>query len=164
MFEENPNRRDTYKKMPIYKKALEIVELSVKISEFMSDEIKEKKLSGSELGLAKFHAEEMVNNAYIIPPKIAGAVESELYDIKMENAAIIRKAARELYVGCNGFLFLELNGLEYLDILRDEIELFRIEFAEWVKTFDPWDYIIDRWGLFNPPGVEYDDHDPDDDL
>ncbi len=53
---------------------------------------------------------------------------------------------------------------EYLDLLRKEVEEFRILFAEWVKTFDPWDYIIDRWGLFNPPGVNYDDHDPEDDI
>ena len=53
---------------------------------------------------------------------------------------------------------------EYLDLLRNEIENFRVLFAEWVKTFDQWDYIIDRWGLFNPPGVNYDDKDPDDDI
>ena len=35
---------------------------------------------------------------------------------------------------------------------------------EWVKTFDEWNYIIDRWGLFNPPGVNYDDFDIDDEL
>lgn len=163
MSEENQNRKDAYKKLPVYQKALEILELSIKISEFMNDEINDK-VSGTELQMAKFHADEMVNNALIIPAKIAGAVGSDLYDIKMENATIIRKAARDLFVGCNGFTLFELNGLEYLEVLREEIEAFRIEFAEWVKTFDQWDYIIDRWGLFNPPGVEYDDHDPDDDL
>jgi len=163
MFEESPNNRYAYEKLPVYKKALDILELSIKISEFMNDEINDK-VSGPELELAKFHADEMLSNAHIIPPKIAGAVGGDLYDIKMENAAIIRKAAKDLYVGCNGFAHFDINGLEYLDVLREEIEAFRIEFAEWVKTFDPWDYIIDRWGLFNPPGVEYDDHDPDDDL
>jgi hypothetical protein len=32
------------------------------------------------------------------------------------------------------------------------------------KGFDKWDYIIDRWGLFNPPGVGPFDKDPDDDI
>ena len=82
----------------------------------------------------------------------------------MENAAIIRKAAREISTNCSGLKMFEIKGLDYLDLLREEIESFRIEFAEWVKTFDPWNYHIDRWGLFNPPGVNYDDHDPDDDL
>ena len=53
---------------------------------------------------------------------------------------------------------------EYLDLLRNEVEEFRVLFAEWVKTFDQWNYIIDRWGLFNPPGINYDDYDPDDDI
>jgi hypothetical protein len=44
------------------------------------------------------------------------------------------------------------------------MEEFRILFAEWVATFDNENYSIDRWGLFNPPGVNYDDHDPDDDI
>ena len=53
---------------------------------------------------------------------------------------------------------------DYLQLLHNEIEAFRILFAEWVKTFDEWNYVIDRWGLFNPPGINYDDHNPDEDL
>jgi hypothetical protein len=82
----------------------------------------------------------------------------------MENATLIRKAARELIVDA---LDLEKHGnqdTEYLDLLRKELDEFRILFAEWVKTFDCWSYSIDRWGLFNPPGIQYDDNDPDDDL
>ncbi|WP_262891436.1 hypothetical protein [Salinimicrobium marinum] len=33
-----------------------------------------------------------------------------------------------------------------------------------MKTFDQWDYILDRWGLFNPLGINIEDPDPDDDL
>ena len=33
-----------------------------------------------------------------------------------------------------------------------------------VLKFDQWNYIIDRWGLFNPPGVGARDKDPDDDI
>lgn len=45
-----------------------------------------------------------------------------------------------------------------------ELDTFRVLFAEWVNTFDCWNYHIDRWGLFNPPGINYDDIDPDEDL
>lgn len=104
-------------------------------------------------------------NASIIPAKIAGASpEDMLYDIRMESATIIRKAAMELITDARG---LEMHGYpdtEYLDVLRNEIEEFRVLFAEWVKTFDCWNYSIDRWGLFNPLGVHYDDEDPDDDT
>ena len=48
--------------------------------------------------------------------------------------------------------------------IRDLIEEYRLLFIEWVAGFDKWDYIIDRWGLFNPPGVGPFDKDPDDDI
>jgi hypothetical protein len=107
----------------------------------------------------------MVENSIIIPAKIAGASdENTPYDLKMENATLIRKAAKELLTDATSIESFGFKDIEYLDILRKEIEDFRILFAEWVKTFDPWHYIIDRWGLFNPPGINFDDHDPDDDL
>ena len=109
-------------------------------------------------------AKNMYADALQIPAKIAGAAGIDLYDLKMENAAIIRKCARDIYVGCNGFVIWDFKETEYLDLLREQIEEFRVLFADWVKTFDQWDYIIDRWGLINPPGVNYDDKDPDDDL
>ncbi len=107
----------------------------------------------------------MRENSLIIPAKIAGASgEQALYDLKMENAAIIRKAARELITDAHGIEMHGYKDTEYLDLLRTEVEAFRILFAEWVKTFDMWNYVIDRWGVFNPPGINYDDKDPDDDI
>jgi len=106
----------------------------------------------------------LCENASIIPAKIAGAEAVDIYDLKMENAAIIRKAARELITDTRGIEMHGFKDIEYLDLLRNEVEEFRVLFAEWVKTFNCWDYIIDRWGLFNPPGINYDDKDPDDDI
>lgn len=149
-------KRDDLKKMPIYIKAMEILKIVDRITKLVPEE--------NEI---LFEVSRNMNaDALQLAPKIAGAEGVDLYDIKMENAAIIRKCAREIYVQCNSFLIYgdDFKEVEYLDILRSEIEEFRVLFAEWVKTFDEWDYIIDRWGLFNPPGVNYDDPDPDDDL
>jgi hypothetical protein len=82
----------------------------------------------------------------------------------MEIAAIIRKAARELSTYCTGLAMCGYKNTDYLQLLRDEIEEFRVLFAEWVKTFDQWNYLIDSWGLFNPPRIDYDTHDSDDDI
>jgi hypothetical protein len=82
----------------------------------------------------------------------------------MENATLIRKGARELITDARILQEFGFRDIDYLDVLRTEIEAFRILFAEWVKTFDPWDYMKDSWGLFNPPGINYDDKDPDDDI
>jgi hypothetical protein len=115
--------------------------------------------------MIKHNLEYLKQNAMIIPAKIAGASsEDMLFDIRMENAAIIRKAARELITDVRNLQIHGFKDVEYLDLLREEVESFRILFAEWVKTFDCWNYIIDRWGLFNPPGVNYDDLDLDDDI
>ncbi|PNQ73374.1 hypothetical protein C1T31_07610 [Hanstruepera neustonica] len=107
----------------------------------------------------------LVDNSLIIPANIAEVWDEETpYDLKMENATSIRMAAREIL---SSLMILEDFGfkdIEYLNVLREEMEEFRVLFAEWVKTFDPWNYIIDRWGLFNPPGVNYDDPNPDDDI
>jgi hypothetical protein len=40
----------------------------------------------------------MMKDAMTIPAKITGVEAADLYDLRMENAVIIRKAARELYV------------------------------------------------------------------
>jgi hypothetical protein len=162
MFEEEPEE-ENHRKLPVYQKALEIVNLANKIADFVNDSI-EKKLEDIELEMAKGYVNDIVANSYLIPAKIAGAEGGDLYDLRMENAAIIRKAAREISTNCSGLKMFDIEGFDYLNLLREEIELFRVEFAEWVKTFDQWNYIIDRWGLFNPPGINYDDHDPDDDI
>ena len=43
--------------------------------------------------------------------------------------------------------------VEYYKMVRQQIEEFRLLFIDWVAGFDPWNYIVDDWGLFNPPGV-----------
>ena len=61
----------------------------------------------------------MYDDALQLAPKIAGAEGGDLYDIKMENAAVIRKCARQIYVGCNGFTSMEgFKEVEYLEMLR----------------------------------------------
>lgn len=167
MFEDEDNdgykSHNEIKKMPIYKKAKEISELvrqlvkSVEKTDIdFEHEIEAKMLQN--------YLQYMMENAMIISVKISGAEAIDIYDLKMENAAIIRKAAHELLTDARGIQMHGYKDIEYLDLLRTEIEEFRILFAEWVKTFDCWNYIIDRWGLFNPPGINYDDKDPDDDI
>ncbi|WOD44342.1 hypothetical protein [Hwangdonia lutea] len=155
---------EKWEKLPVFKKAMEIQKLVDHIVECVeqSDIEFENEI---ESEMIKNNLRYLSENAMIIPAKIAGAAsEDMLYDIRMENAAIIRKSARELITDARGIQMHGFKDIEYLDLLRNEVEAFRVLFAEWVKTFDCWNYIIDRWGLFNPPGINYDDKDPDDDL
>ncbi|RPD93443.1 hypothetical protein EGM88_13145 [Aureibaculum marinum] len=166
MFDEND---DDYKspeeiaQMPIYKKAWEIMLLGRKIGSLVSKDDFETS-DEAEGEMLENYANYIIENALIIPAKIAGAEGADLYDIRMENAAIIRKSAREILTSCSGMLLCGYQNDDYIQLLRNEIEEFRVIFAEWVKTFDQENYMIDRWGLFNPPGVNYDDYDPDEDM
>ena len=99
-----------------------------------------------------------------INAKIAGASGDTLYAIKMQNAALIRQAAMDLYVSKHGFAEEKYTNLHYFDLLRSTLDEFKEIFIDWVDSFDQWNYIKDDWGLFNPPGVHARDKDPDDDL
>lgn len=148
--------RDNLNKLPIYKKAQEIFKLTDALV---------KTLPTDDEFLRETTIRFILEDAMIIPAKISGAEAVELYDLKMENAAIIRKAARELYVRVGSLRFEEnVENKDYIELLRNEIEAFRLLFIDWVAGFDQWNYIIDRWGLFNPPGVSAYDKDPDDDI
>ncbi len=148
-----------YKQLPIFIKAKEITKLCFAISDLISEDYATKITDGIKRDMVIFTANEIRKNGLLIPAKIVGAEAVRFYDIKMENATLIRKSAREIKISCNGFMFSEFSGMDYLNVLRTEIDEFRILFAEWVKTFDTAEYLIDDWGLFNEEGVEYDDPD-----
>lgn len=150
---ENSNDR---RQSPLYKKSEQIFKLTHALIEIIPQDNEFLQETCSKF---------MMEDAMMIAAKISGAEAVDLYDIKMENAAIIRKCARELYVRAGSLRFEEdIKDKEYIELLRNEIEEFRLLFIDWVASFDQWNYIIDRWGLFNPPGVSAHDKDPDDDI
>lgn len=152
---ENDKHIKKYEDLPLYKKAEEIFDVVRQIADLIPDD--------EESPLAHIKAQ-MLGDAMMIQAKIAGAEGAEIYDLRMENAAIIRKAARDLMLTNHSLEMFGFKEVEYFNIVRELIEEFRLLFIDWVAGFDPWNYIIDRWGLFNPPGVSAHDKDPDDDI
>jgi hypothetical protein len=154
------NHNSTEQGKKVYEQAKEIYEVAVRLADYIKDEA-EQHLSGYELEHANLTTGFILEDAVLIPGKIMGAESVALYDLKMENAALIRASARDISARCSALKMMNFGSHDYLDLLRREVETFRILFAEWVKTFDPSKYIIDRWGLFNPPGINYDDPEND---
>lgn len=140
--------KNKIREMPIYIKAFEIFKL---IHSFDSV------LAEIDDDLIQSQRSFLIENGSLIPAKIAGAEGSDLYDIRMENAAIIRKAAREIFVTVGSFRYLGLKEEDYTNLIREKIDEFKILFREWVEGFDPSNYIYDDWGLFNPPGAQPDE-------
>jgi hypothetical protein len=150
------SKRNELQKFPLYQKAEQIFKITQGLVKVIPDD--------NEF-LQETTVRFMMENAMIIPAKIAGAQAVDLYDLKMENATIIRKAARELYVQAGSLRFEEeILDKDYILLLRKEIDEFRLLFIDWVAGFDIWNYIKDDWGLFNPPGVNAHDKDPDEDI
>ncbi len=135
-------------------KGYEIVDVVHKIGELIPEDSEE----------LQFLKAQMLGDAMTLVAKVSGAEGADLYDIRMENAAIIRKAARDLMLSNHSLDMYGFQYVEYFDIVRELIEEYRLIFIRWVESFDKWNYIIDRWGLFNPPGVSPFDKDPDDDI
>jgi hypothetical protein len=126
--------------LPIYKKALEILDLTEQIVDTFNEEDR-----------ARIHRQNMLEDAMIIPAKIAGAEAMDDYILKMENATIIKIHARSLLTQTSSAKYLHLQDERYLKLLRDEIEAFRILFKQWVTTFENGTTKEgDGWGLFVP--------------
>jgi len=149
-FDERVNVRD----LPLYKKGEEIWEVVRLLAELMLDD-NEYLQSMKDI---------MLEDARLLTVKIARAEAVELYDLKMEAATFIRKAANDLKVMNHSLEVFGFEHTEYFQIIRNLIEEYRILFIDWVGKFDKWNYIIDRWGLFNPPGVTPFDKDVDDNI
>ncbi|WP_310593803.1 hypothetical protein [Flavobacterium sp.] len=135
---------DKTQQLPIYKKAILIVKLVDSLTASFPDD--------NEL---MFHIKAVMNeDAVLLPSKIAGAEAGKLYSIKMQNAAIIRYHALNLYVQVGGLsMFENLTDQKYIKHIRTEIENFRLLFIDWVSSFDTSNYIWDDWELFNPKGA-----------
>ncbi|MBW6499245.1 MAG: hypothetical protein K0B09_12700 [Bacteroidales bacterium] len=154
MFNDNDELARTPEHLPIYKKGQEIYKVVKEIVDLIPGE--NEILQDIKM--------QMLSDAAILTVKVAGAEGGDLYDIRMQNAALIRKAANDLMVQNHSLETFGFEYVEYFNIVRNLIEEYRLLFIDWVEGFDKWNYIIDRWGLFNPPGVGPHDKDPDDDI
>ncbi|MEQ8530262.1 MAG: hypothetical protein RIB86_00290 [Imperialibacter sp.] len=137
--------------LPIFKKGQEILETVRLIGNLIPED-------DEMLQDIKGH---MLSDAALLTVKVAGAEAGDLYDIRMEAAAIIRKAARDLMVQNHSLDMHGFKEVRYYQLVRDLIEEYRLLFIDWVAGFDTDNYIIDQWGLFNPPGKGPFDEDDD---
>ena len=138
--------RKKLREMPLYQKSEEIYRTVKTICDLIPEE-------NEYLQHTKMH---LMENTMVIQAKISGAEAVNLWDIKMENAAIIRKCARELVVLYHSLTSFGFDEAHYYLIVRKQLEEFRLLFRDWVASFDPKKFIVDEWGLFNPPGIPQD--------
>jgi hypothetical protein len=95
------------------------------------------------------YREFMMEDAMIMNAKIAGAEGGDLYNLRMENAVIIKIHAKSLMTYSRTLKYDNILDSVYLDLLYKELEEFRLLFIDWVKSFDSTNNIPDGWGIFD---------------
>ena len=129
-------RMDRYRKLPVFKKADEILELAEVIAEALKEDSKKEHL-----------AAEILSNAMIMQVKIAGAEGGGLYSLKMQNAVVIKIAAHDMLNAVITSAMLEISEEDYVQLMRDKVEEFRLLFLDWIRGFDKSYDIPDNWGI-----------------
>jgi len=86
-------------------------------------------------------------NAYIVAPKIMSACGDTLYQIKMENAALIRFNCRQMWEQVAFAVLMGTADQEHKRLIEEALDRFKILFRLWVATFKEDEY-EDEWGLF----------------
>ena len=121
----------------LYNQWREIFGLVVAIVDTIKDE-EEEKLSLKAM---------IYENAYVVGPKIISAVGDTLYQIKMENAALIRYNCRQMWEQIAFAALMGTADSEYKTVMEDALKTFRQLFRKWVALFKR-DDVEDDWGLF----------------
>jgi hypothetical protein len=129
--------RNRVESLPVYQKAEEIRELTRRIIDSIDDE-----------RIRMIHMNTMLEDSILIPERIAAAEAVDDYVLKIENATIVKIHARSLQNQSASLLFDGALPKEYLSLLKKEIEIFRVLFIAWVKTFEKRSARDDGWGLF----------------
>ncbi len=134
---QRQEERRRVENLPITKKGKEIFETVSSL------------IATIDLEKDKFRYQEtLFEDIAIINAKIRGAEAGDLYTLRMENAVLIKVHARSIITITSGLKMMNLGYEEHLNLLREEMDEFRIVFVDWVNSFDKSDDIPDDWGLF----------------
>lgn len=131
---------ERHKNLPIYKQSL----LIRKLAKFVVATIDEE----DEMNLKEL----ILEHAYMISSKIAGAEAGELYSYRLENAFSIKRYANELMTEIALCEIKELGNQKYVPLLKEQIEELRRMFVKWVESFDRSKDVDDSWSLWRDYG------------
>jgi hypothetical protein len=128
---------------PLYKQAHEILDIVNAIVDSLPEEER------------AFHSP-MVESAYMLGPKFAGAFNSGSWLLTMQNAALMRYHAAYIATGTYGFNMHDGEvDKRYVKLLREEMQTYKKLFNAWMKEVhaakDSPDDMEDEWGVFIRP-------------
>ncbi|WP_114939254.1 hypothetical protein [Mucilaginibacter endophyticus] len=129
-------RLEKFEKLPVYQKSQELFDLADVIAESLKEDSMKEHL-----------AVQMCSNAALIQAKIAGAEGGSLYSLRMQNAVLIKLAVQDMFNAVSFASMVKINQEDYVNLMRDKIEEFRLVFVEWIRGFDKTYDIPDNWAI-----------------
>jgi len=129
-------RLNKYEKLPVYQKSQELFDLVDVISEALKEDDMKESLSI-----------QMCSNAALVQAKIAGAEGGGLYSLRMQNAVLIKLAVQDMFNAVSFASMVKINEEDYVQLMRDKVEEFRVVFVEWIRNFDKSYDIPDNWAI-----------------
>lgn len=91
--------------------------------------------------------ESILSDAYQVAVKVRSSAGLDLYVLKMENAAVIRKNAMFIHTQIDGMAAMNFIEDDHATAVKQDIEAFRMLFIKWINTFEK-DEFEDEWGFF----------------
>lgn len=119
--------------VPVYRKSLALCEMSREIASYVSFNKDLLKLYKSN-SLRDIIADSLLTDAILIPQKIALAEATTSYTERLRNTSFISIMIRNITSYCNGLEHDGVNEKEYLNLLRNEVAIFRSTFKKWRKS------------------------------
>src|SRR5665213_3133392 len=118
-------RLEKWEKLPVYQKSQELFDLVDVIAETLKEDKMKEHL-----------AVQMFSNAALVQAKIAGAEGGGLYSLRMQNAVLIKLAVQDMFNAVSFASMVKINEEDYVDLMRDKVDEFRLVFIDWIRSFD----------------------------
>lgn len=119
--------------IPVYRKAMDLCELSRELVSYVSYNKDLLQLYQSS-SLRDHIADALLTDAILIPQQIARAETSKSRAVRVKSARFINVMTRNILSYCNGLEHDGVKEKEYLNLLRKEIRSFRKSFKKWRKS------------------------------
>ena len=127
-------QRGSIYSLPVYKKSLDVYDLSKALASYFSYNKDLLSLKNSN-SFRDTLSDSLLTDAQMITKELETAALSSSYSVRMKSLTFINIMTRNILAYCNG---LERDGIkekEYLNLLRKEIKTFRKSFKNWRKSF-----------------------------
>lgn len=122
-----------HSELPIYKKAVEIFDLSHRISTYLSDDLCHLNHEGKEDSNIYFSGD-IVQQSNSLAPEILKAEQELFSEEKHKHVFALRQLTNRLYKNCKRLERSNSNGKDYLVVLKKELTKFKKLQHTWSLT------------------------------